>query len=172
MRIFRNKKGITLVELMVSMLLFTIIAAAVSAILMPMLNSFARANELAECNTLLDSVANVITRDLSKATEEIGALGTNILSITVNSVNDVRYLIPEDPDSEYRGLLLKNGVPVFAKSFYKNKSVGIICARDDTAARGVVYKLTVIILSDKYGEMIRRDYTVRPLALPANQYLG
>ena len=40
-------------ELIVGMILFTIVTAAVSAVMMPMLRTYARANELAEMNTLI-----------------------------------------------------------------------------------------------------------------------
>jgi len=153
----------TLVELIVGMLLFAIIAASVSAILVPMLRIQSHANELAEQNALLDTVANQIIGNLSSATVPLKNPGAdNEIYITVDNPDDVKYTVDES-----NGIMLKNGSPVFSKSFYKNKSISFFCkeTQDDSKK---VYELTVIILSDKGGEIIRRNYAVRPLAL--NQY--
>ena len=163
MKILKNKNGMTLIEMIVSMVLFVIVAATVSAILVPMLKVYAKANEFAECNTLLDNIANQIISDLSDATVELEDLGAgNEISITIDNPEDVKYSV--DSDS---GVLLKNDIPVLTKTYYKNKSVSFVCNSASTDS-GTAYTLTVIILSDRHGEMMRRKYVVRPLAL--NQY--
>ena len=160
-KILRNKKGVTLIELIVGMVLFTIITTSITAVMVPMLRNYAKANELAECNTLLDNVANQIISDISVATAPVAHTEfADIISITVDSPGDVTYTVID-------GLLQKNGAPVLAKSYYKNKSVSFSC-KPAASAEGTAYILTVIIISDTDGEMIRRDYAVRPLVL--NQY--
>jgi len=161
-------------ELIVGIMLFAVVATAVSTILAPLMKVYTKANELAECNTLLDNVANQIISDLSGATDKIrdedlnrevsGENPNSVLRITTDAPDDVRYTIDGSD-----GVLLKNGVSVLSKPFYKGKSVGIICNKAPVKT-GEAYILTVILLSDKDGEMLRRDYAVRPLALPSNQY--
>jgi prepilin-type N-terminal cleavage/methylation domain-containing protein len=168
-KILKSKKGMTLTELIAGMMLFAIITAAVSAVLAPMLRTYARANDLAELNTLLDNLANHIISDLSKATA-IGNVGTqNIISITIDT-DIVEYTVEHAGDDA--GALLKrvNGsapTPVFVKDFYKNKSVSFLVTPESS---GSAYTLTVRILDRDNSPipMISRDYAVRPLAL--NQY--
>lgn len=161
MKNLKEKKGMTLIELIVGMMMFAILTAAVSAVLVPMLRVYARANEFAECNTLLDNVANQIIKDLSNATKELDLSADETILITIE-LDEIIYTVDNS-----NGVLLKNGIPVLSKSYYKNKSVNFSCVSISSSA-GTAYMLTVIISSDENGEMIRRDYAVKPLAL--NQY--
>ena len=61
----KNKKGLTLMELIVGILMFSIISVAISMLLAPILSSYARANDFAEYNALLDNIANQIIDDIS-----------------------------------------------------------------------------------------------------------
>lgn len=166
MKILESKNGMTLIELIVGMVLFVIVVTAVSTILVPMLKVYARANELAEYNTLLDNAANKIIGDLTNATALLKHLDVeNEISITIDNPDDVQYSI--DSNS---GVLLKNGTPVLSKDYYKNKSVSFSCRPVESDSE-TAYMLTVNILSDRDGGnnvMISREYAVRPLAL--NQY--
>ena len=156
-KILKSKEGMTLTELIVGMVLFAIVAAAASAMLVPMLRIYTKANNLAECNTLLDNVANQIIGDLLESTKEPEWDNDHpSITVTIDDPGDVLYTIGD-------GVLLKNGEPVLKKNFYKGKSVSFICAREGTTDKS--YRLTVIITSDRDGEMIRRDYAVRPLVL-------
>jgi len=69
MKILKNKKGITLIELIVGIVMFGVITVAISTMLAPMLFSFMSANDFAEYNSLLDNLANQMINDLSQATE-------------------------------------------------------------------------------------------------------
>lgn len=160
-KILKCKKGLTLTELLAGMLIFTIVALSVTAILSPSLRVYIKANELAECNTLLDNLANQIISDLSEAIVPLDLPDIdNELLITTDPSYDIIYTVSSD------GVLLKNGNPVLAKDFYKKKSVHFSCVSAESSE--IAYTLTVIIMSDKDGEMIRREYAVKPIAL--NQY--
>lgn len=166
-KILKSKKGFTLVELIVSIVVFAIILTSVSTILVRILRFYAQANELAELNTLVDNIANQITSDISRVTLPVPVqdLGKeNDVCLTIEETNDIRYTV-----DALDGVLLKNDSIVYSKPFYKEKSLSFILNAESGAA-GVAYILTVRILSDQDGggEMISRDYAVRPLAL--NQY--
>lgn len=169
LQIIKDKSGMTLTELIVGLVLFAIITITASAILAPLLKVYTKANELAECNTLLDNVAAQIIKDLSNATVVIAGLDddddvlTDELPITIDT-DDVTYTIEADT-----GILQKNGIPVLSKTYYKGKSVSFTC-KLVAGDPGTAYTLTVIVLSDRDGEMICRDYDVKPLVL--NQYEG
>ena len=66
-KVFYNKKGMSLMEILVGSLMFAMIAVTVSAVLAPMMMSFSRAADFAEYNTLLDNVGNRIASDLAKS---------------------------------------------------------------------------------------------------------
>jgi len=64
-----NKKGVTLIELIVAMLVMVTIMTAVSTVFMPMFQAYQRASNLAEVNSLLDNISSLIMNDVSSATE-------------------------------------------------------------------------------------------------------
>ena len=167
-KILKSKKGFTLVELIVCMVVLSVITTTVAALLGPMLSFYARANDLAESNTLVDNIANYIISDLSHATAPIpdSAIDRdngNNLGITVNYPGDVVFAV------DAAGVLTRNNSRVLSKDFYKNKSVSITTGPGDSSG---VYLLTVTITLDRDNdrEMVSRVYAVRPLALPENQF--
>jgi prepilin-type N-terminal cleavage/methylation domain-containing protein len=167
LKTLKSKSGVTLMELIVGVVIFAIITTAVSAVLAPMLRAYSHANELAELNALLDTIANPIKNDMSDATDPLEKLGIdNEILIPINT-NTIKYTIGGD------GVLLCSvndspPMPVLPKTFYNNKSVDFRVIRIDPPE--AAYTLTIIIRSDRDDgrEMARRDYAVRPLVL--NQY--
>jgi len=164
-KIFKSKKGLTLIELVVGMVIFGIISTAVAASLAPTLFAFMRANEFAEYNLLLDNIANQILDDLSQSTEKLEP-AVNDITITKHATK-VRYTISDD--SEFpEGILLRdlggNLQPVFSEEFYRRKTVTFEFAdvsTEDTAA----YMLTIRLININEDFEIDRDYAVRPLIL-------
>jgi len=67
-RIF-NKKGVSLVEMIVAMLVMVTIMISVTTVFAPMLVTYQRASNLAEVNTLLDNISAFIMDDVSRAVE-------------------------------------------------------------------------------------------------------
>jgi type II secretory pathway pseudopilin PulG len=135
MKIIKNKKGISLIEIIVGSLMFAIVAISASAAMAPMLRAYAAANEFAEHNTLINNVANQIISDLSRATgtpasltgetNEVLTGGTGLVIPT--RTGDVTYTIGDAGD--HHGVLLLrdaasgNVVPVFPRGYYRNKHV-------------------------------------------------
>ena len=64
-----NKKGLTLIELIMAMLVMTIIMIAVTSAFLPTLKAYEKANDLAEVNTLLDNISTLILNDVNRAVE-------------------------------------------------------------------------------------------------------
>lgn len=150
-KLLKSKKGMTLVELLAGMLIFTIIAAASSVILSSMLKASIKANDLAEYSVLLDNAANQMISDMSEA----ASLDIGSSTITINNPNNIEYTIGEGGD------LQRNGSPVFSEEYYKNKKIGFTCKDLDNGA----YVLTVVLIGSDEAELISRDYAVKPLAL-------
>lgn len=148
----------TLTELLVTIVIFSLVTAAVSTMLISMLRVYQRANDFAEYNSLIDSTANPIVSDLQESTAkpELTDSGSKI-TIIVDSAK-IEYSVNEE------GVLLKNKSPVLVKGYYKGKSVEIACTSSDS---GKEYTLTVTVFSDS-GTAVSRDYTVRPLVLNQN----
>ena len=190
-KIMNNKKGLTLMELIVGLLMFSIIAVAVSMSLAPTLFAYMSANDFAEYNALLDNLANNITSELSQATS-VETFNNNVWMINNADVNDLLFLEFETNSRVVRfavrnGVLRQEGlarepdglggftsVPryfdVFSSDFYKNKEVAFRLTADDPTAPtsftlSVRLTSTAPIASTGQGFEIERDYTIRPLML-------
>jgi len=172
-KILKNKKGFTLMELIVGMVIFAIISISISMVLTPTLSAFRRANDFAEYNALLDNIANQIIGDLSQSVREPDFepdvdIDDNVLTIHLNA-KVVRYYINN-------GVLWREvgdtAMPVFTEDFYHRKSLSIAFApvdADDTDF--VSYTLTITIRENGgAGFEVSRDYVIRPLLL--NQLLS
>jgi len=178
-KLLKSKKGFTLIELIVGLAIFAIISAAVSASLAPTLFAFMRANDFAEYNILLDSIANQILNDLSQSTDppdfpDAGNWpdGWNDITIT-KSTSWVRYTI--DNAGANRGMLMKETgggeIPVFPEEFYKRKIVAFKLNLNPISTEPdgpVAYTLTVRLENINGDFLLEREYTARPLIL--NQY--
>ena len=68
-KLLLNSKGITLIEMLIAMVVMIVIMTAVTSIFAPMLQTYQRANNLAEVNTLLDNISALIMDDVASATE-------------------------------------------------------------------------------------------------------
>jgi len=167
-KILKSKKGLTLIELVVGLVIFSIISVAVSASLAPTLFAFMRANDFAEYNILLDNIANQIISDLSQSTvepdfPEAGEWpeGWNELTITQLAAI-VNYAI-DRPES---GLLTKemSGITweVFPDDFYNRKTVAFKIANVEDSSS---YILTIRLQNTNGDFVIEREYAVRPLIL-------
>jgi len=164
-KLLKTKKGFTLIELIVGLVIFGIISVAVSALLAPTLFAFMRANDFAEYNILLDNIANQIISDLSQSTDEpeftegteLPGTAWNRVTITTQATR-VRYTVAG-------GVLFRevNGEPfeVFSEEFYRRKLVSFKLNTFDENA----YILTVRLDHADGNFEIQREYAVRPLIL-------
>ena len=97
MKILKNKKGLTLIELIVGIVMFTIIALTVATSLTPTLFAFMSANDFAEYNALLDNIANQIVGDMMQATEPSPGSDNPVFPDNVWIVDDSEELIIRIP---------------------------------------------------------------------------
>jgi type II secretory pathway pseudopilin PulG len=174
---FRNNKGITLVELIVAMLVFTVITTAVASVFAPMLMGFRRVNEMAEINAILDNVAIIILNDIHSAVRiEPAESNSNVASLNIfydDPFNDDFDFDSDDlplPNVEYRidaNIIMRltprsippSELPIFDENFYRNNTVSFRWEVDDG-----LFILTVTI-DHLDGWQRTRTYTARPLGL-------
>ena len=163
----RNKKGVTLLEIVVGLMIMSVLAVTAASLVMPVMRVYVNANELAEYNALLDNVANKMVRDLSLAaiTEPQGLGTADDITITTNT-GILHYTISNGSGGNEAGVLLRNNTPVFSKLHYRNKSVSFVVTAPVPNERAYILSLTVS--SDDSTTSINREYAVRPLTL--NQY--
>jgi hypothetical protein len=176
-RLVKNKRGVTLVELIASMIMLTFITFSVFAIMAPILRVYTQAGDVAEVNALLDNVANEMIGTIRNAAAEIDE---DDLFVVFGRNNDGMVftlhgfygsgLITTEYSVDNNGVLLKNGVPFFSKAFYRGYSVSFSVSLSNTpSVNETSYILTMTITSDRDAtRFISRDYAVVPLVL--NQY--
>jgi type II secretory pathway pseudopilin PulG len=159
----------TLVELILGIAMFVIVAGTVSALVAPITNVFIKANEIAEVNTLLDNIANQILSDFRYAVDDIDDDSLDVIIDRSNTAEKLvismqTHIVTYTVDGS--GILMRNGFPVFSKDFYKRRSVRIECSLANGAVEGTAYVLTVTIINDRDGGiMSSRQYAVKPLVL-------
>jgi prepilin-type N-terminal cleavage/methylation domain-containing protein len=144
-----NKKGVTLTELIVAMLVMSIIMLSVTSVFMPMYNAYVHANDMAEINNLHNALSSVIMNDIENAWDIGWVGGTRTLSIAtrVNAAPNVIYTIDN-------GRLMRNGSEVFDERFYRRNAVNIGYRRDGDIAY-------VMLTVNGYN----REYAARPVGL-------
>lgn len=167
-KLLKNKKGITMIEMVVGMLVFSIIAISVTTILVPVLNAYSKANDLAEINTLLGNLSAEILDDLARSTSATVSDSGTKLTITTNA-NTIVYDI-DAATGETDGFLCRNGIAVLHEGFYKNKTVSVeYCDSDGaTLSDGDVpakFYVRLTLTSSEGTTMASRDYAVNLLRL-------
>jgi len=123
-----NIKGVTLIELIISMIVMAVIMIAATTVFMPILQAYQRANNLAEVNTLLDNISSLIMSDVASATEildindrpdlpdELGNL-TRLFSLQTTFFID--YFI-DDNGFIWRDIQsLNDPIPLLPRNYYK-----------------------------------------------------
>lgn len=157
----KNKKGVSLMEILVASLIFAMITVAVTAILTPMVMAFVRANEFAEVNSLLDNVGNAIISDMSLAVDDIEINSDDDISIlTRNGI--ISYTISDDGF-----LMVESGNLdprlVFPREFYGNMTISFEVSRYDPGMAS--YTLVVTVTQSDSITYISREFIIRPLML-------
>ena len=115
-----NKRGVTLTEMIVAIAVFSIMVVAVTTVFAPMMNTFRRANNLAEANTLLDNIAAIMLADLNSAVNQVVLDGYGQVAL------DDDYNIIKDPGVRYTPA---DGLWIFSSRYlnvrYVNSNEGI-----------------------------------------------
>ena len=158
-RTLKNKKGMTLIEIIVGSMLFVLVVVTVFTVLSPMMLAYSRANDLAEYNMLLDDIGNRIVNDIAQASE---ITQLNPLTMTIDSVQ-VTYSI--ENGSLFRQTGTTPSIPVFHPDFYRGKQTSI-----EASGTAPNFTLEVTISSPSGGQgasgaVITREYAVRPLLM-------
>ncbi|MCL2424793.1 MAG: type II secretion system GspH family protein [Oscillospiraceae bacterium] len=149
-KIFISKRGFTLIEVIVVCVLFAIIATTAISVLSPMLKAYARANDIAEYNLLLDNVGNTIVSSMMQASDVKNITDNSVIMIVDSSL--ITYSVVD-------GILQKNDSIVFPKNFYKGKDVSFVVT---PATDAPDFLITVTVSSSSTGASISRSYAVNP----------
>jgi len=171
-----NNKGVTLTELIVTIMVVSIILSATVSVVGPVLRAFERANSFAEANTLLDNLAALIMHDVANAREieplegligyvddeadggavvpaRLTILTSRYVFLEVHEIDGLNILTRHD---EYDG---DDPVPLLAGNYYRGKSVSVGWIVEN----GIV---TIhLTLRSANGWEIEREYVARPLGL-------
>lgn len=172
-----NKKGMTLIELIAAMLVFTVIATTVTTVLVSITKVYIKANDLAESNLLLDNLSAELMEDLTSATDIE-------FSDTINDAKALTVVTGKGKtvyDFNSEGYLTRDygsgPVLVLDKGYYKNKTAGVSYGYADASplTNGSIQKaemlFTLTIYTDDNGTsipMVSRTYAVKPLGLSLN----
>lgn len=171
LQILHSKKGLTLVELVTGLLTFTIISAAVAGFLLPTLSAYSQATELAELNSLLDTLSTELISEIGKASK---------LEVDEHEVITIHTALSRDKYGvNADGYLYRNEESnlLFPKDYYKSKTLQIAFLNADAtqALRGsftdkdkLSLQVSLSILDKDGGELVQRYYAVKPMGL--NQY--
>lgn len=166
--LLKNKKGVTIVESLLCLVLLTILSVLVISSLSPVLKMYVRANESAEANMLLSSISDEIVTSLTRASAV--KLNAGELNITTG-IDQVTYTVESDGILYRKGRQDTAGQQVLDKDYYKGKTitVGYLDESGSPLTDGSVTKpffVEVKVISPKIGgEMASRKFAVNPLGL-------
>jgi len=169
-----DNRGFTMMELIISMVVLSLITIAVTAVLAPVLQTFERANNLAEANTLLDNLSTIVMNDVANAT----AIDANPNAVIIDTYGEpvyVIFIIRTSYNISYytdsRGILCKETFgfrePVLQRDFYKyngERTVFRIEAGCDVDEAAGLVTITLTLQAD-FMQPLTREYTSTPLGL-------
>ncbi|MEG1501167.1 MAG: prepilin-type N-terminal cleavage/methylation domain-containing protein, partial [Clostridiales bacterium] len=119
--IIKDKSGVTLVELIIGIVMFSILTISVSLIFAPTLDIYVQVNELAELNSLANNIANQIAADLTRA-GDVRIIGDG----TANEILEMDIAgAVTDYKVDSNGLAAKNSKLLMGAPYYKHKTVDI-----------------------------------------------
>ena len=174
--ILKSKKGLTLVEVVIGMLVLSLIILMAGSTLAPMMRFQRRTNELAEQNFLLDNLANHIVYDLSMTMEEpvlttppaiTPGVGTLTIPVEDLSGGDIIYriaangIIMRQQSTDDAGEPINN--PLLPPEFYRGLGAESLALVGENTGGGIIYRLTLRLTND--NTTFVRTYAIRPLAL-------
>ena len=161
--ILNNKKGLSLMEILIGSLLFGLVVMTVFTVLAPMMRSARIANDFAEYNQILDSIGNRITSEMAQS--EVTATVANSVTMTQNSETVVFTI---DSGRLQRSLNGAEPAPVFPNDFYRGKTVSFTILDESP-------NFTVTVRVESVGGIFataavrERLYAVRPLLMTIPQ---
>ena len=162
-RAYKNKKGMTLMEVLVGSMLFGMVVVTVSAIISPMIMSYRRANDLAEYNMILDNVGNLLVSEMSQASDVL-ITGTGVELSFQSGAPKVIFNVVDGSLIKTFDTVTPQSTPAFPPGFYRGKSV-------EFEVTGVEPNFTILVTVRADGTTgpssaaMQRAYAVRPLQL-------
>ena len=162
----RSTAGMTLIELMIGLVVFAIVSTAASAIMLPILNAYVNANELAEINTLMDNLSAELLSDLADATAVQYRASDGALVIESGVRPTTTYTV------DGNGRIMRNGNSLFDELFYRRKTVSLEYSETSPVTTNHTFTTQVVVRISLFGQggqqLGQREYAVRPLGLLAN----
>lgn len=167
-KILKSRKGMTLIELTIGLVVFSIIILAVSATLTPTLRAYYNATELAEVNNLLDSLSAELLSDAAGAKTNFA--GNSNLSVSGSPGAQTLTIGPVSYSVDASGVLQRRGSdgidrPVLDAGFYKNKQLTVDYTLDEIPGSPVTLTVRMTLTRTGGSLLAARDYTVVPIGL-------
>ena len=174
-KIAEDSKGISLVEIMVGMLIFSIISITIIVIMFPTLNSINKTKDLSEMGIFADNISVEITNEIKMA---------NTIEITKDSNEDTLTIVNQEHTVVYKtidGRIKRNydaqkdedGNLIFSdlvsSKYYENKGVKVHyeaitkTLNEKSVTVGCTLKLE--ILNREKETAITREYSVLSLVI-------
>ena len=175
-KIAQDKRGISLVEIMVGMLIFSIISMTIIVIMFPTLNSINKTKDLSEMGIFADNISAQIINDtkmaniieLSKESEPGDTLTlVNQEHTIVYKVIDGRIKRNYDAQKNENGAMIFNDL--VSSKYYENKSVNVsydtITKVVGTKTITLGCKIKIEVLNKEGETAITREYSVLSLVI-------
>ena len=163
-----DRRGVTLVELIVAILVFSVITIAVTSVFAPILRTYDHANNIAEANSLLDNISALIINDIDNAMEVADSSSPFLEDspFTIRTARMVSFYINAD------GIMMRSvsdqRAELLPKDFYKSRgdgtvfTIGSASSSFDNLTGVVTISLTLRSID---GWELEREYTARPVGL-------
>lgn len=120
--ILKNKKGMTLIEMITGIMVFTVFTACAMMLLSPMINIFAETKGYSEAATIADNLASRLSSDIQTASEM--SVSEDLLEITTADRQKSSYGVNAN------GYLVNNTVLVFPVEYYNGNKLELKFSRD------------------------------------------
>ena len=187
-KLAQDKRGISLVEIMVGMLIFSIISITIIVIMFPTLNSINKTKDLSEMGIFADNISAEIINDIKMANSiEIinDTKMANIIELSKKSEpGDTLTLVNQEHTIVYKvidGRIKRNydaqknedGAMIFndlvSSKYYENKSVNVSydTITKDVGTKTITLgcKIKIEVLNKEGETAITREYSVLSLVI-------
>lgn len=175
-KLAQDKRGISLVEIMVGMLIFSIISMTIIVIMFPTLNSINKTKDLSEMGIFADNISAQIIND-TKMANIIELSKESELGDTLTLVNQEHTIVYKVIDGRikrnYDAQKNEDGAMIFndlvSSKYYENKSVNVsydtITKVVGTKTITLGCKIKIEVLNKEGETAITREYSVLSLVI-------
>ena len=165
-KIAQDKRGISLVEIMVGMLIFSIISITIIVIMFPTLNSINKTKDLSEMGIFADNISAEIINDIKMA----NSIESGDTLTLVNQEHTIVYKVIDGRiKRNYDGQKDEGGTKIFndivSSKYYENKGVEVSYEAIISETVTVGCKVKLKILNKEKETAITREYSVLSLVI-------